>query len=1089
MVLRMKNHLLVIILFAVALLHGGPALAQQNGVPPDPQAGSPAPKAAATPAARRAEELVKALETRTPEAREKIKQALSDENWYVRGTAARAVAELGDPAAAQAVAPLLKDAHWYVRESALATLTATKTAPDPAVIEAMLASPDPYMRARAAQALCASNAASAIDALLRLLKDDDLYVRRTAVVALGDLKAERAGEALVALLQDDSPGLRKAAAVALGKIGYKNGWAAIAAATKTSEDWEYAAALYRLGHREALDAVTAALHSPYADVRLAALRDLLEFADSLTLPALVELASAQPANSSSPKLSANELFAFRFMIAEGLARFSGPEAQAALIKLIEDPAPRLRSTAIASLAKLSRANPKDDVAINALIAALGREKLPAVQTTIIESLASFDRTRVANLLLQTKAADGKLTEPVLQALSAVNVTTDVLIEQLQNGEAASRSLAAERLALLGDPRAVPPLIEVFSTAKDVPVRISAAAALGTLKDRRAVEALVTATNAPAREVRVAAVTALGLIADHTSSDALLAAAKDPDQGVRDAALVALAALGISVERLSADITNPNWQTRVAAITMLARLGDAKSTPLLVNALKDSDIRVRAEAARTIGVMGDQRAFEGLNGALKDASADVRIEATYALGRLKDARAIAPLSNLLNDRDARVSLAAAESLVRMQDARAVRVLVASLTDNDWHVRARAAQVLARVSADTPIEEATTQLARAVIDKDPIVRYYAAEALAGIGARAVPPLIEVLRTPRDQDRERAARVLWRIGKPAVEPLIAFIQDRSLTAEMRAVAAHALGVIGDARATKALIQLLRDERYFVREQAAFALGQMGDGAVEQIIEMANAAQPATREAAVEALGSFNSPRVLDRINQATTDANSSVRMAAVKALGRTGSERAVAPLLALLRDESSALRAQAAASLARLGEVALPSLIAALKDSRPSVRQLAAEALGDIGSKQAVAGLLDLVANDLSGARPEAIEALGKIGDAAAIAPILTAMRGGSVAVRKRSVAALAHFRDPRAIDALVTSLTDRDEEVRQAAAAGLADIGDARVIAPLEKLADSDPSSDVRDAALQAVQRLRAQTSAPHDKTAAPKPPRP
>src|SRR5581483_1668685 len=140
-VLRMKNHLLVITPLALALLLGKPALAQQNGVPsPD------APKAAATAAAQRAQELVKALESRTPDASEKIKQALSDENWYVRGTAARAVAELGDPAAVQAVAPLLKDENWYVRESALATLAATKNAPNPAMIEAMFASPDPYTR-------------------------------------------------------------------------------------------------------------------------------------------------------------------------------------------------------------------------------------------------------------------------------------------------------------------------------------------------------------------------------------------------------------------------------------------------------------------------------------------------------------------------------------------------------------------------------------------------------------------------------------------------------------------------------------------------------------------------------------------------------------------------------------------------------------------------------------------------------------------------------------------------------------------------------------------------------------------------------
>src|SRR5205085_5679962 len=236
----------------------------------------------------------------------------------------------------------------------------------------------------------AMNSAPAIDSLIRLLKDDDEYVRRTAVVALGELKAEKASDALVALLQDDSPSLRKAAAISLGKIGYKNAWTAITSATKTSEDWEYAAALYRLGHRDALEAVTAALHSRYVDVRFAALRDLLEFADNLALPSLLELTSPQPSSPMTANMTVNESFAFRLLIAEGLARFSGAEAQAVLIKMMEDPAPRIRSTAVVSLVRVSKANPKDDAAINALIAALRREKLPPVQTTMIESLASFD---------------------------------------------------------------------------------------------------------------------------------------------------------------------------------------------------------------------------------------------------------------------------------------------------------------------------------------------------------------------------------------------------------------------------------------------------------------------------------------------------------------------------------------------------------------------------------------------------------------------------------------------------------------------------------------------------------------------------
>jgi HEAT repeat protein len=217
------------------------------------------------------------------------------------------------------------------------------------------------------------------------------------------------------------------------------------------------------------------------------------------------------------------------------------------------------------------------------------------------------------------------------------------------------------------------------------------------------------------------------------------------------------------------------------------------------------------------------------------------------------------------------------------------------------------------------------------------------------------------------------------------------------------------------------------------------------------------------------------LDRVIEALSDQNSNVRAAAVRALGESASERAVAPLMGVLRDETSTFRPQAAASLARLGPVAMPSLIRALKDPKPSVRQLVAQSLGEIGSKEAVQALIELITTDQSGARPEAIEALGKIGDPAAIAPILSVLHSGSVAVRKRAVAALAKFRDPRALDAMTAALADQNEEVRQSAASGLGEIGDEHSIAPLERLADKDTSSDVRAAAAQAIERIRQEKS--------------
>lgn len=1057
---EMRRTFLAIEVILIAWLTPANAFAQQAA---ESKESGPSPPLA------RAQQLIGLLSSKQTDAPAKLKQALSDEHWYVRGEAARVLARLGDKSAGPLLLPLLRDQSWFVRCAALEAIAALGASSDIAQLRDLMNSPDAYVRARAAATSTDGNSAAA-DSLIQALGDRDSLVRRAAAIALGQMKASNAVEALLTLLKDDDLSVRKASAIALGRIGDKRAASAVqgAAAEAAADQWEYFAALYRLGNRDSLDRITAALRSEYADIRQSAFKTLLEFGDNRTLPALLSFAGN--ATPSSKK----EAVSTRFALAHGLAVFEEEESRTALINMLSDPEADVRAASVASLVRVSRLAPKSDSSARSLLALVGvlkKENSPIVIDAISEGLSSFDRARVADLLLDSRTADGKLSSNILKALAAAGVTAESEASQLSAGDVIGRVRAAERLARLGDTKAVGPLIEALTGAKEIQVRVKAAEALGALRDRRAVESLVNTSHAPEPEVRAAAVTALGLIADHTAAEALFLAARDNEATVREAAVRSLSALGISVEKVSPDLSSSNWQVRAAAVTTLARLGDRSAVPMIIFALRDSDSRVRSEAARTLGALGDPRATDALTGALSDQSADVRIEVTFALGRIKDSRAVGPLTSLLSDRDPRVSLAAAESLARLHDPRATRVLIDSLSSADWRVRSRATQVLARVAGEGSLDQAIGPLAAALADKDPVVRYYAAEALAGIGAKAVPALIEGLRSHRDSDRDRAARVLWRIGAPAVDPLMAVLQDRSSTPEIRAASARTLGMIGDKRSIKGLALLLKDDRYFVRQQAALALGQMGEPAVDLLLEMASSSTPATREAAIEALGSTSSTRAVNRVIESLSDSNPNVRSAAVRALGESSSERAVPHLMALLRDDSSALRAQAAASLARLGQVALPSLISALKDSRPSIRQLAASALGDIGSKDAVAPLIDLLTTDQSGARPEAIEALGKIGDPAAIAPILSILRTASVAVRKRAVGALGRFRDDRAIDALTDALIDQNEEVRQSAAAGLGEIGDERATEKLERLADKDASADVRAAAVQAIERIR------------------
>src|SRR4030095_1886648 len=755
------------------------------------------------PAFVQAEQLFALADSKDAGATAKIKEALSSDNWYLRGEAAMAVVRLGDKSNGALLLPLLNDQNWFVRSAALRAISLLSGKSDSTAVDP--ATSDLYLRA---SALSTADTAS-IDLLTKSLSDSDDMVRRIAAMSLGRLKAPGAVDSLLALLKDEDAGVRRASAIALGQIGDKRAASAVLASIQDpgAMDWEYAAALYRLGNRDYLEKITSSLRSEYPDVRLGSFRTTVEFADNSTLPSLLALTTLD--TPWAKKDAAN----IRLLLAESLSKFNGEPPKTALINLVDDPEPAVRAAAVMSILKISRTDPRSESSqrfLVTLVSALKKESSPVVTDAIIEALVPFDRARVTDLLLDARNPDGKLNANALKALASTGVTTDSQAKQLSSGEVADRIRAAERLARLGDTKAVEPLVDALANARDLQVKVKAAEALGSLRDRRAVDALVTATRAPEPQIRGAAVTSLGMIADHTAADALFAATRDTEPAVRDAAVRSLSALGISVEKVASDLSSQNWQVRSAAVTTFARLGDPSAVPMIITALKDSDSRVRSEAARTLGVFNTGTATEALIGALRDPSADVRVEATFSLGRMKDSRALGPLTSLLTDRDARVSLAAAESLARLQDPRATRVLIDSLSNPDWRVRSRATQVLARVAAEGSLDQAVKPLAAALADKDPVVRYYAAEALIGIGEKAVPSLIEALRANRDSDRDRAARVLWRIGPPAVDPLVAVLQDKNSTPEMRATSARTLGMIGDKRAIKALTLVLRDERY---------------------------------------------------------------------------------------------------------------------------------------------------------------------------------------------------------------------------------------------------------------------------------------
>jgi HEAT repeat protein len=194
----------------------------------------------------------------------------------------------------------------------------------------------------------------------------------------------------------------------------------------------------------------------------------------------------------------------------------------------------------------------------------------------------------------------------------------------------------------------------------------------------------------------------------------------------------------------------------------------------IDLLKDPDWVVRREAAITLGEMGDERCVEPLARALRDGDWQVREVAIDGLGQI-GSPAVEVLLKLLRDWDVRKYAIAA--LGKIHDERVLDPLMAQLRNDEFKDDATDALVSLG-------EPAVTHLAKALGDKDELVRKQAVLALGRIkSAKAIDPLIDMLK---DQDwftRLTAAAALEAIGdergREAIKPLL---KDNDMVVRMR-------------------------------------------------------------------------------------------------------------------------------------------------------------------------------------------------------------------------------------------------------------------------------------------------------------------
>jgi HEAT repeat protein len=306
-----------------------------------------------------------------------------------------------------------------------------------------------------------------------------------------------------------------------------------------------------------------------------------------------------------------------------------------------------------------------------------------------------------------------------------------------------------------------------------------------------------------------------------------------------------------------------------------------------------------------------------------------------------------------------------------------------------------------------ESSETQKAqiKSLRQDDAIGKAYAAIAIRQYPKNSQGAILALIETLKDfsglqwgpgytSDATSPAAEAWttlgKIGKPAIEPLVAALKDRD--DDIRHGAARALGEIGSPEAVEALIKTLHDSSDQVRIGVVNALGSINDSrAVEPLISALTDEREGVREEAVIALGKFKGPRVTEGLIVALIDKENRVQREAIKILGPQKTFELVIPFM---------------------------------KDKNSKIRRAAVEAMLDLKNPNAVKYLIVALKDENREVRTEAARVLGNLEDPRAVGPLIDALKDEDNNVSSSARSALRKIKDPRAVEAIIESIKDKN-----------------------------------------------------------------
>jgi HEAT repeat protein len=351
------------------------------------------------------------------------------------------------------------------------------------------------------------------------------------------------------------------------------------------------------------------------------------------------------------------------------------------------------------------------------------------------------------------------------------------------------------------------------------------------------------------------------------------------------------------------------------------------------------------------------------------------------------------------------------------------------------------------------------------------------------QALELVFQVLSQGDFEQQWQIAKIVPKLGKIAVQPLLDIVNDSEVDLEDRWVVARILGEFPDPDAIAALVELIcQAEDPELTAIATNALTKIGTPAIAAITALLSTPDRAT---AVSILGQIRHSQTIEPLLTVAEDLDPQIRTLAIEALGCFHDGRIPPLLLTKLTDPAASVRKAAAISLSLRSDLAaeldlLTHLKPLLFDLNLDVCAATALGLARLPDPQVVAVLTTVLASSRTPDRLKSaiVLALGWIGTCEAIDSLIAALPDSSPDLAIEIVRSIGKTEWERvyASRALVDYLSsDRyvaaeiPAIVSQEIAAELGNLGDRDSVSALIRLL-GDPDDRVKLYAIAAISKL-------------------